>query len=43
MEKYKILSLLSLQEERRACKCGKKIHILKECFGLNIAKTADEL
>ena len=41
--RYKTLSLLDLHEDRRACALGKKIHLLRERFGLDIVRTADEL
>ncbi len=42
-EKHKTLSLLDIEKDRRACELGKKIHGLRERFGLDIVKTADEL
>jgi len=41
--RYKTLSLLDLHEDRCACELWKKIHKLRERFGLDIIRTADEL
>lgn len=39
----KTLSLLNLEEDRNAKHLSQKIHSLRESFGLDIIKTADEL
>lgn len=43
MEKHKTLSLLDFKEDKHSYELGKKVHRLRERFGLDIIKTADEL